>query len=168
MQLYDWMSLGIVVGVAIIQTVRGVKAGGLGLPMFEAAGLIVAAVGATKLAGPLGASLHVRAGTVMIVLFLVFGVLAFVLGRWLFSVTGTSFQSLDGFFSFVFGLVAGWTVAYMVLRIIIESQGANGALASVAATSPVVREVYLFHTWNKIMAVLFRAKLGPEFNPDVG
>ncbi|MEO0078717.1 MAG: hypothetical protein ABIK86_06950 [candidate division WOR-3 bacterium] len=168
MQWFDWMSLGIVVGVAIIQTVRGVKAGGLGLPMYEAAGLIVAAVGATKLSGPLGESLHVRAGTTMIVLFLVFGVLALVLGRWLFSLTGTSFQSMDGFFSFIFGIVAGWTIAHMVLRIIIESQGTNGAVASMAATSPVVREVYLFHTWNKILSLLFRAKLGPEFNPDVG
>ncbi len=165
---YDWMSLGIVVGVAIIQTIRGVKAGGMGLPMFEAAGLVVAAVSATKLSGPLGESLHVRTATVMIALFAVFGLLALVLGRWLFSVTGASFQSLDGFFSFVFGIVAGWIIAHMVLRIIIGSQGTNGALASVAATSPIVREVYLFHTWNKLIGLLLRAKLGPEFNPDIG
>ena len=43
MHWYDWMTLVIVVGGAIIQTVRGNKAGGMGLPLFETAGLLAGA-----------------------------------------------------------------------------------------------------------------------------
>src|SRR5512136_1645883 len=119
MHWYDWMTLAIVVGGTTIQTVRGSKAGGMGLPLFEAIGVIVAAVGATAFTHGLASTIHVSESVVLLVLFLVFSVLAFIVARWLFTLTGMSFQSLDGFFSFVFGLVLAWTVAHMVLRIVI-------------------------------------------------
>jgi hypothetical protein len=168
MHWYDWMTLGILVVVTIVQTVRGSKAGGMGLPLFEAGGFIVAAVAATAFAGPLADAIHLNKGTALIVLFVVIAVLAFFLARWLFTITGLSFQSLDGFFSFVFGFVAAWTIAHMVLRIVMESQGLNGELATQMANAPVAREIFQFRTWNKIMGLLFKAKLGPDFNPDVG
>jgi hypothetical protein len=168
MHWYDWMTLLILVAVTIIQTVRGSKAGGMGLPLFEAAGVIVAAVASTALSHPLAGMVHVGDGVALIVLFLVFAALAFVLGRWLFTVTSLSFESLDGFLSFLFGLVMAWTIAHMVLRIVVVSQGGGGELASNMATSPVAREVFSFRTWNALVRLLFRAKLGPEIDPDVG
>ena len=168
MHWYDWMTLLILVAVTIIQTVRGSKAGGMGLPLFEAAGVVVAAVGATAFSPSLAGSLHMSEGVVLLVLFLVFAVLAFIFGRWLFTVTALSFESLDGFFSFLFGLVMAWTIAHMVLRVVIASQGSNGELATHVASSPVVREIFTFRTWNALMKLLFKAKLGPDFNPDQG
>jgi uncharacterized membrane protein YhhN len=168
MHWYDWMTLGILVVVTITQTVRGSKAGGMGLPLFEAGGLIVAAVAATAFAGPLASMAHMRGGVTLMVLFTGMGVLAIILARWLFTITGLSFQSLDGFFSFIFGLVAAWTIAHMVLRIVMESQGVNGEIATQIANAPVAREIFQFRTWNRIMGLLFNAKLGPEINPDVG
>jgi hypothetical protein len=140
----------------------------MGLPLFEAAGLVVAAVGATAFYGTLAGMLHVNRATVLLALFIVFGVLAFVLGRWLFTVTGLSFQSLDGFLSFVFGLVAAWTIAHMFIRAMMEAQGPGGEVATLLPNSFVAREVFQFRTWNAIMRLLFKAKLGPDFNPDVG
>ena len=168
MHWYDWMTLGIVVGVTIIQTVRGNKAGGMGLPLFEALGVVAAAVGATAFTHGLAGRIHVSESVVLLVLFLVFSVLAFIVARWLFTLTGMSFQSLDGFFSFVFGLVLAWTVAHMVLRIVIMSQGGNGEVATQMVRAPVAREVYQFRTWNALMRLLFKAKLAPDFNPDEG
>ena len=168
MHWYDWMTLVIVVGGTIIQTVRGSKAGGMGLPLFEAVGVVVAAVATTAFSSKLAEMTHVRESTVMIVLFLAFSALAFIVGRWLFTLTALSFQSLDGFFSLMFGLVLAWTVAHMVLRITIASQGLNGELATNMASSPVAREVFSFRTWNALMKLLFKAKLGPDFDPDVG
>jgi len=167
-QWYDWMSLVIVLGVAIIQTIRGQKAGGMGLPLFEGLGLVVAAALATTLANGVSQAVSISKPVVLMVLFLLFGVLAFVFGRWLFSLTNWSFQSMDGFFSFVFGVVAGWAIAHMVLRIIIESQGANGAVATTIPNAPIGREIFSFRTWNALLRLLFKAKLGPEFNPDIG
>ena len=43
------MTLALMALVTVVQTVRGVRAGGMGLPFFEAAGVIVAAVAATSL-----------------------------------------------------------------------------------------------------------------------
>jgi len=168
MHWFDWMTLVIVVGGTIIQTVRGSKAGGMGLPMFEAAGVVVAAVASTALYRGLAGIIHVSEGVVLLVLFLGLSVLAFIIGRWLFTVTGLSFQSLDGFFSLMFGLALAWVVAHMVLRIVYVSQGGNGELAAQMASSPVAREVYQFRTWNALMRLLFKAKLGPDFDPDVG
>jgi hypothetical protein len=68
----------------------------------------------------------------------------------------------------MFGLVMAWTIAHMVMRIIVVSQGGGGELATNMATSPVAREVFSFRTWNALMKLLFKAKLGPDFNPDVG
>ena len=56
---FDWMTLGIVVGVTIVQIVRGTKAGGMGLPLFEGAGLVLAAVIATRLTSPLAQALNI-------------------------------------------------------------------------------------------------------------
>jgi len=164
----DWMTLAIVLGVAITQTVRGVKAGGMGLPMFEAAGFVVAAVAATNLSGGIAQALHMQKAVVMLVMFVLLGVGALFLGRWLYTVTDLSFQSLDGFFSFVFGVVVGWIFAHMVLRIIMGFQGTGGSVAAVINTAPVAREIFQFRGWNWLMRLLFRVRLGPEFNPDIG
>lgn len=168
MHWFDWMALGIVVVVAIIEAVRANKAGGMGLALFDAAGVVVAAVAATKLSGTLAETLRMQPATVMIVLFAVLAVLAFVIGYWLFGLTGWTFQSMDGFFSILFGVVTGWAIAHMVLRIVIASQGTNGEVASLMAASPVAREVFTFKTWNALMKLLFKAKVGPDFNPDIG
>lgn len=168
MHWYDWMTLAIVVGGTIIQTVRGSKAGGMGLPLFEAGGVIVAAVGATAFTHGLAGAIHVSESVVLLVLFLVFSVLAFIVARWLFTLTALSFESLDGLLSFMFGLVLAWTVAHMVLRIVVMSQGGNGELATQMVNSPVAREVYQFRTWNALMRLLFKARLAPNFNPDEG
>ena len=103
----------------------------------------------------------------MIVMFAVLGIGAFLLGRWLFSLTGWSFQTLDGFFSFLFGIVAGWTIAHMVLKIVIASQGVTGPVASMMPNAIIGREVYTFQTWNKLMGLLFKAKLGEREMWDV-
>jgi hypothetical protein len=168
MHWYDWMTLAIVVGGTIIQTVRGSKAGGMGLPLFEAGGVIVAAVGSTAFTHGLAVMIHVSESVVLLVLFLVFSVVGFIVARWLFTLTGMSFQSLDGLFSFLFGFVLAWTVAHMVLRIVIMSQGGNGEVAAQMVNSPVAREVYQFRTWNALVRLLFKAKLAPDFNPDEG
>ena len=168
MHWYDWMTLAIVVGGTIVQTVRGSKAGGMGLPLFEALGVVVSAVGATAFTHGLASMIHVSESVVLLVLFVVFSGVSFIIARWLFTLTALSFQSLDGLFSFIFGLVLAWTVAHMVLRIVMMSQGGNGELATQMVNSPVAREVYQFRTWNALLRLLFKAKLGPDFDPDVG
>jgi hypothetical protein len=168
MHWYDWMTLGIVVVLTIVQTVRGSRAGGMGLPLFEAVFVVVAAVGATAFTRGLAGAIHVSENVVLLVLFLAFAIIGFIVARWLFTLTALSFESLDGLFSFLAGLVLAWTVAHMVLRVVIMSQGANGDVATHIASSPVVREVYQFRTWNALIKLLFKAKLGPDFNPDEG
>ncbi|HTW90259.1 MAG TPA: hypothetical protein VMH22_00930 [bacterium] len=168
MHWYEWMTLAIIVTVTIIQTVRGIKAGGMGLPLFEAIGVVVAAVASTSFSPGLAGEIHVRESTVMLALFIALAVVAFMVARWLFTVTTFSSQSLDGFFSCMFGLVMAWTMAHMFLRIMISSQGLDGEIATNMATLSVVREVFEFRTWNALMRLLFRAKLSPDMNPDVG
>jgi hypothetical protein len=164
----DWMTLAIVVVVTIVQTIRGSKAGGMGLTLFEAFGVVVSAVGATAFTHSLAGMIHVSESVVLLALFVVFSGISFIIARWLFTLTGLSFESFDGLLSFAFGLVLAWTVAHMVLRIVIMSQGGNGEVATQMASSPVAREVYQFRTWNALMRLLFKAKLGPDFTPDEG
>jgi positive regulator of sigma E activity len=165
MNWHDWVTLVIMVTVIVVQTIRGSKAAA-GLPMFEAAGGVVAAAAATAFSPGLAGAIHVREDTVMFVLFIVFLAVAFMLAHWLFAMTGLSFQSLDGIFSFFFGLVLAWAVAHMFLRIMIGS--AEGESAQAIANSPVAREVFRFRSWSALLRLLFKAKTGPDFDPTEG
>jgi hypothetical protein len=172
------MCLGIVAVAAIVQSIRGAKAGGMGLPLFEACGVIVAGVGATKLYGPLGLAFGMgnNKWVMLIVLFVVISVIGFLVARWLFSILGWSFESMNALMSFFWGIAAGWVIANVVLRVIIEIQGGpSGAVGAVVlgpeearAQAPIANEIMNFRTWNALMRLLFKARLGPDFNPDVG
>lgn len=168
MHWFDWMCLVVVLGGAIIQTIRTTKAGGMGLTLVEMLGLVASAVAATKFSPPLAQLLKVTPPVTLIVLFIGFAVLSFTFARWFFGLTGWSFESLDGFLGFIWGFVTGWVIAYMILRVMVESQGPNGAITSTLPTAPIAREVFYFKTWNAILHLLFKVRLGPEFNPDVG
>jgi hypothetical protein len=152
--------------VAVGQTIRGVKSGGVGLPLFEAAGGVVAAVAATELSHSVAGALHFSESTVMFVLFLVFSALAFIVAHWLAAIWVLSFETLNGALSLLFGLVLAWAVAHMFLRIMIGS--AEGDAADAIANSPVAREVFQFRTWNALLRLLFKAKAGPGFDPTEG
>ena len=157
--------MAIVATVTIVQTMRGIRAGGMGLPLFEAAGVVVAAAAATAFSHGLAGAIHAEESTVTFVLFIAFSFVAFVVARWLFTLTGLSLQSLDGIFSFLCGLALAWAVAHMFLRIMMASE--PGASAEMIASSPVAREVFWFRTWNALMRLLFNAKFGPDFDADV-
>jgi hypothetical protein len=166
MNWYDWITLVIMALVTVIQTVRGVRAGGMGLPLFEAAGVVLAAVAATAFAHTLAGPIQARDTTMMLVLFIVFSVVAFFVARWLFALTALSLQSLDGIFSVLCGLVMAWAVAHMFLRIMIGSEG--GETSAAIANSPIAREVFQFRTWNELMRLLFKTQAGPDFDPTEG
>jgi len=169
MYWFDWMTLGIVVVVTLVETLRSMKAGGMGQAIFDGAGLVVAAVAATTFAKPLSLLVGIEKWIVMLVIFGVLGIGAFILGRYLFNLTQWSFQSMDGVFSAIGGLVGAWAIGHMVLRIIIEKQGGmTGAVGALLQNAVVAREVYFFNGWNWLVHLLFRARLGPDFNPDVG
>lgn len=164
----DWLSLAVVLGVAIIQTIRTSKAGGMGLTLAEMFGVVASAVAATTFAPALARGLKVTTPVTLVILFLGFALLSFIFARWFFGVTQWSFESLDGFLGFVFGFVTGWAVAHMILRIIIESQGIQSPTALSITSGPIAREVFYFKTWNALMQLLFKVRLGPQLNPDLG
>lgn len=166
MNWYDLLTLGIMIVVTAVQTIRGIRAGGMGLPLFEAAGVVVAVAAVTALSHDLAGAIHVEESTVMFALFVAFLIVAFFVGRWLFGLTGLSLQSLDGVFSFFCGLAMAWAVAHMFLRIMMTSE--PGAAAEMIASSPVAREVFWFRTWNVLMRMLFNSNISPELDPDVG
>lgn len=164
MEWHDLVALAIMVTVVVVQTIRGTRAAG-GLPLFEAAGGVIAAAAAASFAPGLAGATHVSEYTVMFVLFVAFLALAFLLAHWLFAMTALSFQSLDGIISLVCGLVLAWAVAHMFLRIMVGS--AEGESAQAIANSPVAREVFQFRTWNALMRLLFGTK-APDIDPDFG
>lgn len=163
MNWYDVLTLAIMAVVTTVQTIRGVRAGGMGLPLFEAAGVVVAVAATTALSHDLAGAIHAEESTVMFALFVAFVLVAFFVGRWLFALTGLSLQSLDGIFSFFCGLVMAWAVAHMFLRIMMTSE--PGVAAEMIAGSSVAREVFWFRTWNALMRLLFNAQVGADFNP---
>jgi len=166
MDWYDWVTLVIMAVVIIAQTVRGIRAGGIGVPLFEAAGGVVAAVATTAVSRGVADATHLNEGTVMFVLFLAFLALAFVVAHWLSALVPLPFQSLDGILSVLCGLVLAWAVGHMFLRIMIGSE--EGEMAQAIVYSPVAREVFQFRTWNELMQMLFGATADPSFKPTEG
>ena len=161
MHWYDWTALLIIAASTVIQIVRGSRAG-FGLPLLEAAGAVVAAVAATAFSRGLAEVIRVHQGVTLLVLFVVFTGIAFIFARWLFALTGWSFQSYDGAYSIPFGLVMGWAMAHVFLGMVVASQGANG-VATQMAHAPVAREVYQFRTWNALIAPFTTNRNAPNF-----
>ena len=132
------------------------------MPLFEAAGAVVAAVAATAFSRGLAEVIRVHQGVILLVLFGVFAGTAIIVARWLFALTGWSFQSYGGACSIPFGLVLGWAIAHVFLGIVVAAQGANG-VATQMAHAPVAREVYQFRTWNALTRPFTTARNGPDF-----
>jgi hypothetical protein len=162
MSWYDWVTLVLIGAVTVIQTVRGIRAGGVGLPLFEAAGVVLAAAAATYFAHGLAGPLHARESVTMLALFIAFSFLAFIVARWLFALTALSFQSLDGVLSVLCGFVMAWAVAHMFLRIMMGTGGPETAQG--IAGSPIASEVLQFRSWNSLMRMLFKVK-SSEIDP---
>jgi uncharacterized membrane protein required for colicin V production len=168
MQWFDWMTLGIVFVVAVLETIRAKSSGGFGQALFDALGLVVAALGSTWLAGPVANLIGVERWIVTLVVFGVLGIGALILGRVMFGMAEWSSDSFDGGLSFFFGVVCGWIVANMVLRIIVQQQGGLGEVIEMMPNAPVAREVFQFRLWNILMKQLFNVNLGPDIDIDVG
>ncbi len=166
MNWYDWITLAIMAIVTVVQTIRGIRAGGFGLPLFEAAGVVVAAAAATAFAHGLAGPINARDSTAMLALFIAFSFVAFIVARWLAASTALSFQQFDGILSVLCGLVMAWAVAHMFLRIMIGS--AEGESVEAIAKSPIAGEVFQFRTWNALMRLLFNVKAEPDFDPTEG
>jgi hypothetical protein len=164
---FDWLTLGIILAVAVIMAAGAGRAGGFGQALFQALLLCLAATSSVNLYEPLALALHVQRSVALIGLFVVLGTAAWFLGRLLHSLTGWSFGSFDAPLGFLFGVIAGWAIAHMVLRMIIESQGYAGPVAQNLSKAPVAAEVYWFRTWNKLMELLFNARSGSREMWDV-
>jgi hypothetical protein len=162
MSWYDWVTLVIMATVTAVQTIRGIRAGGVGLPLFEAACMVVAASAATYFAPGLAGPFHARESTMMLALFMAFSFIAFVVARWLFALTGLTFHAFDGVLSLFCGVVMAWVVAHMFLRIMAGSGGAE--TADGIASSPIAREVLQFQSWNSLVRWLFKVK-GADIDP---
>lgn len=165
---FDWMTAGIVLAVAIIETIRARNSGGFGQALFDALGLVVAALGSTWLAEPVANVLGAAKWAVMLVAFVLLAIGALVAARTVFSAFEWSSDSFDGGLSFLFGIACGWIVANMVLRIIVTQQGDLGQVAVMMQNAPVAREVFQFRTWNSLMNRFFKLNLGPKINVDIG
>lgn len=168
MYWFDWMTLGIVLVVAVLETIRANNSGGFGQALFDALGLVVAALGSTWLAGPLAGLLGGRQWVLTLIIFVVLSVGALAVARMLFSATEWSSDSFGGLLSFIFGLACGWVIANMVLRIVIQSQGESGEVIALMSGAPVAREVFQFRLWNMLMNSLFDLNLGPKIDLDAG
>ncbi|MFO7676281.1 MAG: hypothetical protein R6X12_08210 [bacterium] len=157
---FDWMTLGIILAVAVLQAVGAAKVDGFSLALFQALFVSLAAVAAVALYRPLALALNLERWVALAGLFIVLGIAALLLGRLAYSFTGWSFGTFDAPLGFIFGLVTGWAVAHVVLRVIVEKQGYSGPVAQNLARAPVAAEVYWFRTWNKLASVLFKARFG--------
>ncbi|HDR00457.1 MAG TPA: hypothetical protein ENN51_09275 [candidate division WOR-3 bacterium] len=165
---FDWMTLGIVLVVAVVETIRARNSGGFGQALFDALGLVIAALGSTWLAGPIADTLGAAKWVITLVAFAILAVGALAGARTVFSAFEWSSDSFDGGLSFLFGVACGWVIANMVLRIIVLKQGDIGEVAMMMPNAPVAREVFQFRTWNILMNRFFKLNLGPRIDLDVG
>lgn len=168
MQWFDWMSLGIILVVAVLETIRARNSGGFGQALFDALGLITAAVGSTWLAGPVANLLGAQKWIFTLGIFVLLAIGSLIVSRVLFSAAEWSSDSFDGVLSFTFGVACGWVITNMTLRVLIQQQGDLGDVSQMMHNAPVAREVFRFRLWNMLLRQLFNINLGPEIDIDVG
>ncbi len=163
MNSVDILGIGVILFFAILQTIRGRN--GMGKPLFEMIGVIIAAFASVSWYEGLAKISGISPALAIAILFILLGFLSIFFANLLFSITDWSFESLDMFFSFFFGIALGWAVSHILFNLLILSYGKASPFAYAVEESRVAKEILEFKTFKAIIALLYRAKLGPEITP---
>lgn len=146
--------------VAIIQAVRG--KGGIGKTLFEMIAFILAVVLANKYKEGLSSLIKLDVSWTFLIIFIILLVIFLYVAYLLFNITEWSLGNLDSFFSFLFGIAIGWIIAFVVIKFLYLKYTKESEIGFLLSSSKMANEIYYFNTYNKIVELLYKAKLGPE------
>ncbi len=148
--------------VAIVQAVRG--KGGIGKTLFEMIAFILAVVLANKYKEGLSSLIKLDIAFSFLIIFILLLIILLYLAYLLFNITEWSLGNLDSFFSFLFGIAIGWVICFVVIKFLYLKYSPESEIGFLLSSSKMAKEIYYFNTYNKIVQLLYKAKLGPEVN----
>ncbi|MEO0097238.1 MAG: CvpA family protein [candidate division WOR-3 bacterium] len=146
--------------VAIIQAIRG--RAGMGKPLFEMVAFILALVLANHFKEGLSSLIKLDIYWTFLITFIILLIILLYLAYLLFNITEWSLGNLDSFFSFLFGIAIGWVICFFVIKFLYLKYTEESEIGLLLSSSKMANEIYYFKTYNKIVELLYKAKLGPE------
>ena len=144
----------VILTAAVVQAVRG-----FGRAVWDA-GLLWGALALANLVSPLLGGVPLAYGVVLVV----FGALALLLSRWLYSVTQGHAGAFNGLLGLAAGLAAGVMLAHGTVRILSATGGMGRAQV---AESPLGSEMLTFQTFHATLQNLQAETLSQRPLPDV-
>ncbi|MCS7250002.1 MAG: CvpA family protein [candidate division WOR-3 bacterium] len=146
--------------VAIIQAIRGKN--GMGRILFEMIAFIMALVIANRYKEGISTLLKLDISLTFLITFIVLLIIFIYLAYLLFNITEWSLGNLDSFFSFIFGIAIGWVLCFSVIKFLYLKYTENSEIGFLLSSSKMANEIYYFKTYNKILELLHKARLGPQ------
>ncbi len=160
MKWFDFVVLGVMLGIIILQTTRAGK--GMGLILLEAIGLMGCARLAISIYEPISQSLAISKPLAFTGIFVLCGIIWIVMAAILNNLTQWSWGQFDNILGFFFGVVCAWTIGFMFLRGLVLYYGPESTTAGKVVESPVTKEVMNFRTINSLFNLLNRARIAEE------
>lgn len=146
--------------VATVQAIRG--KGGMGKILFEMVAFILALVIANRYKEGISALIKLDIPFTFLITFIILLIIFLYLAYLLFNITEWSLGNLDSFFSFLFGIAIGWVICFVVIKFLYLRYTEESEIGFLLSSSKMAKEIYYFKTYNKIVELLHKARLGPE------
>ncbi len=159
----DCLGIILILGFAVLQAFRGAQ--GMVRTLLEMIGVIVAVYISLSWYEGLATFIGMSKVLTLGILFFIFSFLLIFFAHLLSNLMEWSFGSLDAFLSFLFGIGLGWAVAHILFKFLILLYGKTSHLAFVIGESAVGQEILDFKSAKALIALLYRARLGPEITP---
>jgi FlaA1/EpsC-like NDP-sugar epimerase len=140
----DLVSLAVVIIITVTYMIRGHEA--MGIALFDMAATVVAAWAAAKFHRGFSQTCHVSSPMAYAVMFVVLLAILLFASAQVFNFTQLQFSPFNSFLSFLFGIVAGWAFAFVLLQVITEAAPEGSPTAGVVASSRVASEIVHFNS----------------------
>jgi uncharacterized membrane protein required for colicin V production len=160
MKWFDFVVLGIILLVIILQTIRAGK--GMGLILLEAVGLLGCAKLTLSVYERVSQAVSISQPLALGGIFVISVIIWIIVAAILNNLTQWSWGQFDSFLGFIFGIVCAWTVGHMFLRFLILLYGPESTTASLIIESPVTKEILYFKTFTALFNLLNSARIGQE------
>lgn len=144
MNWIDFLTIGIVVVVAVIFALRGREF--VSAALFDAGAIVLAAWTGHKAHPGAAELLNISPLLAYIIIFVVVGAVMIFVSAKLHQLTQWDFHPFNALVSFFLGIIAAWAIAYVVLEAMLVGTTPGSDTRYKISESPVAAEILTFRT----------------------
>lgn len=114
---FDWILIGIIAVIILIQTYRGAK--DLDLVLFEMIAFLIAGRLSLQWSGSFSRMFVMNPGFILLFMFVLFTVILLIVARVVAKYAQFTLAPIDTWLSFIFGFITSWIIIFVFLRMLL-------------------------------------------------